>query len=72
MPSRGPAKPDCCRSSEERRPNCTCNCTTVRTANYDLAAYKCAQSDSGECLNKRRTLRYDFRAPVAQGKRRAP
>src|SRR6185437_15349675 len=63
---------DSARIVKERSPNCTCKCTDVRTGNYDLVAYKRALSDSGECLNKRYTLRYDFRAPVAQGKRRAP
>lgn len=52
--------------------NCTCNCTVVCVANVYLVAYNSLLPDSAECLNKQRTMGYDFRAPVAQGKRRAP
>ncbi len=52
--------------------NCMCNCTVVRVTNVYLVAYNSHLPDSTECLNKRPKMGYDFRAPVAQGKRRAP
>ena len=45
---------------------------SVCVANVYLVAYNSPLPDSAECLNKQRKMGYDFRAPVAQGKRRAP